>query len=116
MTKRRGPYDNSKSVRRSTPHKIGGRRVYVNQFGEHETERSMTVKSGKKWINVPSFNTKTGENFKSEKKAKRVARKRGETSKKYKTIPKAEKAAAKRSNKLGRKLNRKLGRPGRMKK
>ena len=104
----RNPYE--KTVRRSTPYKVGGRRVYINQYGDYESERTRTVKSGKGYVNVPSFNTKTGEDFKSDKKAKRVARRRGEMSKRFKTIPKAEKAAAKRSNKLGKKLDRKINR------
>tara|TARA_R100000278_G_scaffold76452_1_gene59484 strand:- start:375 stop:731 length:357 start_codon:yes stop_codon:yes gene_type:complete len=104
----RNPYE--KAVRRSTPYKVGGRRVYINQRGEYETRRGITVRSGKKFVNVPSFNTKTGEDFKSEKQAKRVARRRGEMSREFKTVEKAVKASKKKSAKIGRKLDRKINR------
>jgi len=104
----RNPYE--KTVRRSTPHKVGGRRVYINQHGEYETRRGITVSSGKKFVNVPSFNTKTGEDFKSEKQAKRVARRRGEMSRKFRTVEQAVKASKKKSAKIGKKLDRKINR------
>ena len=101
------------SVRRSTNKKLGGRRIYLNQLNQPETSRTITVdagKKGKKFVNVPSFNTKTGEDFKSAKQAKRVARRRGEMSKRFKSVGKAVKASIKESDKKGRKLRKKYGR------
>ena len=98
------------SIRRSTNKKLGGRRIYLNQLNQPETSRTRTVSAGKGYVNVPSFDTKTGEDFKSDKKAKRVARRRGEMSKRFKDVDKAVKASIKESDKKGRKLRKKYGR------
>ena len=87
--------------------KVGGRQMWRTPDGYIETERTMTVqREDGRWVNIPSFNPRTGLDYRSEAEALEGAKRegRGETS--YSDARSAEIAAAAKSRRLGEELRK----------
>ena len=88
--------------------KVGGRQMFRNlETGDVETERTITIRlPNGKFANVPSFNSRTGRDYKTEGAAYRGARDEGYTIKSYDTVAQAEAAAGAKSRRLGQELRK----------
>lgn len=87
--------------------KVGGRQMWRTPDGYIETERTMTVqREDGRWVNIPSFNPRTGLDYGSEAAALEGAKRegRGETS--YSDARSAEIAAEAKSRRLGEELRK----------
>lgn len=87
--------------------RVNGRQMWMSDDGYVETERTMTVqRDDGRWVNIPSFNPRTGRDYPSESAALEGARREGYVMKSYRDLKSAEIGAAAKSRRTGEELRK----------
>ena len=87
--------------------KVNGRQMWRSDDGYVETERTITVqRDDGRWVNIPSFNPRTGRDYPSEAAALEGARREGYVMKSYRDLKSAEIGAAAKSRRTGEELRK----------
>lgn len=87
--------------------RINGRQMWRSDDGYVETERTMTVqRDDGRWVNIPSFDPRTGRDYPSERAALEGARREGYVMKSYRDLKSAEIGAAAKSRRTGEELRK----------
>lgn len=95
----------SRVIERGKLAKVGGRQMWRTPDGYIETERTITIRlPNGRYANVPSFNPRTGREYKTDGAAYRGARDEGYTIKTYATRAMASLKGRKKSKRLGEEL------------